>query len=303
MQLASLQDQQLLIATKTLVQSEREVLTKVLHHLREIERRRLYSDLGCQSLFEYAVKELKYSESQASRRLQAMRLMKEIPQIETAIASGELSLSNISQAQSLFRNQEKASQPISKTEKIKILRTLKNKTTREAQRSLLSLQPTTIDSRSFEKQRPLTPDATEVKFLMTDELKSQLDQVRSLLGPKAIGKGFAELFSVMASLSTEKLAEKKFGKRRAQENIESAPSSTDVSPAPITPAAEETLDNPIISNGSKNNRYIPAATKHALWQRDQGRCCQCGTQQNLHIDHVNPVALGGTSVIENLRLL
>jgi hypothetical protein len=106
MQLSSLQDQQLLIATKTLVQNEREVLTKVLHHLREIERRRLYSDLGCQSLVEYAVKELKYSESQASRRLHAMQLMKEIPQIETAIASGELSLSNTSQAQSLFRNQE-----------------------------------------------------------------------------------------------------------------------------------------------------------------------------------------------------
>jgi hypothetical protein len=100
-QLSMLQDQQLLTATKELVQSEREVLTKVLHHLREIERRRLYSDLGCQSLFEYAVRELKYSESQASRRLQAMRLMKEIPQIETALANEELSLSNISQAKKL----------------------------------------------------------------------------------------------------------------------------------------------------------------------------------------------------------
>jgi hypothetical protein len=102
-----------------------------------------------------------------------------------------------------------------------------------------------------------------------------------------------------------KLAEKKFGKRRAQENIESAHSATptDVSPAAITPAAEEKLDNPIIADVSKNHRYIPAATKHALWQRDRGRCCQCGTQHHLHIDHVNPVALGGTIVIDNSRLL
>jgi hypothetical protein len=230
MLLSTLHDQQLLTATKELVQSEREVLTKVLHHLREIERRRLYSDLGCQSLFEYAVKELKYSESQASRRLQAMRLMKEIPQIETAIASGELSLSNISQAQSLFLNQVKESPdtPMPKSEKIKILKALKNKTTREGQRTLLSMQPQSVGSRTFEKQRPVTSDTTEVKFLMTDELKAQLDQVRTLLGPKAVGMGFAELFSVMATLSAEKLAEKKFGKRRVASASEQAskPSET-----------------------------------------------------------------------------
>ena len=107
MNLKSFKDKELLSQIKQLVKNEREVLTKILHHLREVERRKLFSDLGYQSLFEYTVKELKYSEGQAGRRIQAMRLIKEIPEVEKKIASGKLSLSNISQAQSYFREARK----------------------------------------------------------------------------------------------------------------------------------------------------------------------------------------------------
>ena len=96
MNLKHLRDQELLANTEELVQTERSTLTKILHHLREIERRRLYSDKGCASLFEYTVKFLHYSEGQAGRRIQAMRLIKEIPEIGCKIESGALSLSNIS---------------------------------------------------------------------------------------------------------------------------------------------------------------------------------------------------------------
>lgn len=55
--------------TDQLVQQERELLIEILRHLREIERRRLFSALGFKSLFDYAVKRLKYSEDQAGRRI------------------------------------------------------------------------------------------------------------------------------------------------------------------------------------------------------------------------------------------
>ncbi len=64
-----LRDSELLTQTKALAQREREVLTFILRHLKEIERRKLYCDLRCGSLFEYAVQELKYSDAgHASRR-------------------------------------------------------------------------------------------------------------------------------------------------------------------------------------------------------------------------------------------
>jgi len=109
MNLNSMKDHEILHKIKTLVQDERKLLTQILHHLRVVERRKLFSDLECQSLFEYCVKELGYSEGQAGRRIQAMRLLKEIPEIEDKIKTGKLSLSNLSQAQAYFRQKGKPS--------------------------------------------------------------------------------------------------------------------------------------------------------------------------------------------------
>jgi RNase P subunit RPR2 len=84
MNLSNLNDQNLLSNTKNLVQKEREILSQVLEHLQEIARRRLYSDLGCSSLFDYCTKELKYSPAQAYRRIDAMRVSIRLPQIKKA---------------------------------------------------------------------------------------------------------------------------------------------------------------------------------------------------------------------------
>ena len=133
MNLNYLEDQVLHQQLKGLVSSERKVLTKILNHLREVERRKLFSDYGCSSLFAYAVKELGYSEGQVQRRIQAMRMIKEIPEIEDKIQNGQLSLSNISQAQSLFNNLKKTEEkePLNKKDKIKVLKQLENKSVRD----------------------------------------------------------------------------------------------------------------------------------------------------------------------------
>lgn len=89
MNLKNLSEEILLSRTKQIANQEREILISMLHHLRENERRRLFSKLKYPSLFEYAVHELKYSESQAIRRISAMRLMKEIPELERNLAVDE----------------------------------------------------------------------------------------------------------------------------------------------------------------------------------------------------------------------
>src|ERR1700761_4294630 len=85
---------------------EREHLTRMLHRLRETERRRLFSKYKCKSLFDYAVNYLKYSSDQAQRRIEAMRVLKEAPEIEAKISSGALSLTNIALAKKHFNHQE-----------------------------------------------------------------------------------------------------------------------------------------------------------------------------------------------------
>lgn len=106
MNLKSLSDQNLLENTSRLAQRERELTLEVLQHLREIERRMLFAKLSYSSLFEYAVKELRYSEGAAQRRISSMRLLKELPEIEAKVECGALSLCALSQARSFFRQEK-----------------------------------------------------------------------------------------------------------------------------------------------------------------------------------------------------
>src|SRR4051812_2527143 len=102
MDLQKITDESLHIGNIQTAKEERELLTRMLHRLRETERRRLYAKYKCHSLFEYAVKFLKYSNDQADRRIKAMRLLRDIPQIEEKISSGALTLTNLALAQKLF---------------------------------------------------------------------------------------------------------------------------------------------------------------------------------------------------------
>ena len=48
---------------------------------------------------------------------------------------------------------------------------------------------------------------------------------------------------------------------------------------------------------------IPRDVKTAVWRRDEGRCVDCGSRENLEFDHVIPVAMGGSNTERNIQLL
>jgi hypothetical protein len=53
-----------------------------------------------------------------------------------------------------------------------------------------------------------------------------------------------------------------------------------------------------------HNRLIPTDVKMEVWKRDKGKCVLCGSQKNLHFDHVLPFSKGGTSLLlGNIQLL
>jgi hypothetical protein len=56
-------------------------------------------------------------------------------------------------------------------------------------------------------------------------------------------------------------------------------------------------------------RHIPAEVKRAIWIRDGGKCQWpvdsggvCGSTRQLELDHIVPVARGGPSTVDNLRV-
>jgi len=61
--------------------------------------------------------------------------------------------------------------------------------------------------------------------------------------------------------------------------------------------------NPNKNTESYAKQFIPYKIKWAVWKRDSFKCKQCGTQENLSIDHILPECMGGKLELDNLQTL
>lgn len=55
--------------------------------------------------------------------------------------------------------------------------------------------------------------------------------------------------------------------------------------------------------GRPTRSTIPTDRRRQAFERDGGRCVECGSNFDLQYDHNLPVARGGATTIENLQLL
>lgn len=57
-------------------------------------------------------------------------------------------------------------------------------------------------------------------------------------------------------------------------------------------------------SADEQRKVIPSAIKLLVWKRDKGACVLCGSNVNLHFDHILPYSKGGTSdSAENIQIL
>ena len=279
----------------------------VLRHLQELERRRLFSDLGFSSLFSYAVKELRYSEDQALRRISAMRLLRELPEIEEKIKEGRLTLTNLAKAQTHFRHKKKSAKAPTE-EKLELLAKLENKSSRETEKILLALAPT---CQGRERIKPISPENLEFRFTAPAELLEKINELKALLAHSHPNASLAELFTLAVDLGIEHFKKKRSG--RPQKNSRETPEKS----APPVPPKEQVAGSdadrlpgkrgaePWMVEGGRTghevDRHIPAQLKREVWKQE--KCENCGGKFALEIDHRKSFAMGGTTSSENLRLL
>lgn len=272
---------------KNLVREERRITMEVLGHLREVERRRLYLERGFSSLFAFCTEELGYSQSAAHRRISAMRLIRDLPEVAPAVESGRLSLSSATTLQGFFRTEK-----LEPEVKLAMVQQAENQPRQEVEKLIRAVAPHAIPR---EKTRTLTPTETEIRVVLPAGVLQKLERVKALSSHRNPNPSYAELIELMADLALKKLdPEVKVGSKARFTSTSAAEVHFDTASAPRL-----------------RNRSIPTAVRTAVWKRDQGKCTytdfttgrKCESRHFLQLDHIRPFAEGGPHTEQNLRLL
>ncbi|MCK5074514.1 MAG: HNH endonuclease [Bacteriovoracaceae bacterium] len=269
--LANISDTVLLSNIKTLVNKERELAARIIDHLAEIEKRKLYSELKYRSLFEYCVKELFLSEDQAGRKITAMRVSLRVPAIKNKIDNGELSISNANLLSSFF-NQAKTS-PMEKKD---VVNRVAGTSKRECENILNSIKN--------EKGLSNSPKAPHIRNETSDTVRLSLSISKKTMAKIKRLKG---IYAHKQDMDLTKIIDLMADALLEQEEAKQIPKQK-----------QESIKTPI-----KKGRYIPKNIRTQVFKRAKNKCELCGSIHALQMDHRKPFAFGGDNSISNLRLI
>lgn len=65
----------------------------------------------------------------------------------------------------------------------------------------------------------------------------------------------------------------------------------------------DSLIIPLPEKIKKTSRHISQSVKDTVWNRDGGKCVQCGSKEKLEFDHIIPHSKGGSNTYRNIQLL
>lgn len=302
----------LLLSVRSKAQAEQKLTLEVIELIALIDRRRLFLSLGYSSLFDFLTKDLRFEPSSAMRRIQAARLINEIPQIKENIKKKELTLSVLSKAQSFFHQQknETGIKP-SRHSKIEVLNRLKNKSVREAEKELVKINPKIVKKK--ESARDIGEDLVEIKIVVDSETRKKIEELKTHLAHQNPDLSLNGLFKLLIHQKHQQVMKSKGlcsgdskgvcrdkSNRLPKEESTVSRSRTSMKNSPDNAAAQQpasavdikptkdknTENNISIFNNIKTNetkikapmkkmnrrRVIPRSTRRLVWERDEGKC-------------------------------
>lgn len=268
---------------KYLAQKEREILHEVLEAIKEIDTRKSYLELGFGSLFDYLVQGIGYSEGSAQRRIDAARLLREIPQMAAKIQSGEIKLSQISLVQKAVREVVKTqSVKVSAARKLEIVESICHKSHAQTQQEVAAFFDLPVIESSL--KRVQADESVRVEFTLSKEAFAKIQRAQELLSHAVPTQDLAVFLEYLA----DKVIKQKTGIKISK--IVTMPEKSDANVAV--------------------NTVLRATTKKALFQ--QQVCCQwkdpqtgtaCQSKWLLQVDHKHSRWAGGSHDNQNLQLL
>ncbi len=314
-------DSKLHIETCHAAKNEQLATLQLLDFLAEVDARRLYSTMGFASLWKYVHKSLNYSESQASERVSAMRLMQKIPEVKKELQTGTISLTHVSKLATHVRR-EKCS--VEKTKQL--LESIQGKSSRETEK--LFCAEATTRARP-DQVKAVTPVTTRITIEVDNDFLNLMNRAKELgfhvgSGPQEIFRKALNEFVAKREVKAQKTRTKAKPVLKTPVDVAMDP-NTSINIANVrraalrapevkSVAATETLAARPVALGKRaikaqKSRYISKTIKTQIRIRSGDQCeyidlksnRRCSAKSNLQMDHITPFAAQGTNTQENLR--
>ena len=290
-----------------LVARDRATTATLLAHIAEVDERKLYRPAGYSSMYAYCVEKLRLSEDAAYKRIQAARVARRFPALFAALAGGSLHLAAIcllaphltpesaweliemathkgkSEIEDLLARRFPASPDATVRGLFAMaqhapghVRGLDAGAGPEAQLAPGQVESTQVQSLPQNRVRFM------VQFAVTQSTRDKLRHARDLLSHAVPDGDMAEVLDRALDVLILKLERRKTGRARRPRAVERV--AADV-------------------------RHVPAHVRRVVWERDEGRCSfvgadghRCAARRFLEFDHIDPLARGGKTMADNMRL-
>jgi hypothetical protein len=284
-----------------LLKRSRRVESELIAHIAEVDARRLYAQHSS-SMFVYSTEVLHLSEAEAYLRIAAARASRKFPLLLSMLAEGRIHLSGIG----------KLAPYLTDANCEEVLTRAACKTKREIEELVaelvpkpdvpcsvrklpenpnppprLQLRPDAVKNEMPAQRtpaplvvQPLAPERYKVTFTATVELRGKLERLEALLN-----EDLAAIIEAAVTEKLERVEAKRFG---------------------MTKAPRTNLDQ---RDTSGTSRYIPAAVRRVVFERDQSQCTfvdsrgtRCTERHRLEFHHADPYGLGGNHSPQNIHL-
>lgn len=273
---------------KSLAKQERELLSEILSTIKEIDRLKMYLEMGYPSLFAYLVEGVGYSEGSAQRRIDGARLLAEAPEIAEKIQSGEIKLSQISMVQKTSREifRQTASR-VTIAEKIEVLNMVERKCHSETQSAIAAFFQVKPKCESGIKIQ--SDGSVRLELTISKEVHENLKQAQALISHAVPSGDFGEFLDYVAN--------------RIIKQKTSPGTSGDTGGTRAQLEGRAQLEAKARAQFNSSVKRTTLADQKCCQYIDPNTGKRCSSNWFLQVDHRHPRWAGGIGAPENAQIL
>jgi hypothetical protein len=318
---------------------EKSKLAEGISLIAVIDHRRDYVAAGYSCMRDYCMSRLHMSEDQVFRRIQVARVALKFPDVFECLADGRLSLATASTvaphlspetatevlAAAAFKSRDEILRLIAERSRRSVATPARPAAELDVETSSGSLAPGQVNEpqvselsdlcalpvdrpdavslapaqASSSRRGRVSPSASggyDVRLAITAEEHDDLHRAQALLGHAVPSGDPALIYARAMKHYLTHLEKQRLGVKRS---------------APAKPESKIRADSHAPGHVNEpRGRGIPKAICRNVWERDGGRCAfvsadghRCEATRKIEFDHITPLARGGRTTADNLRLL